>query len=67
VPTLSLGPPSTSEGLLSAHIAGVTIFYHPGLQTKPGCEAITVRLRNFFILRWLELEGARSTPLYEGE
>ena len=67
MPTLSLGEPINTEGYLTQQVNGVTIYYHEHLQTKPGHESITVRLKKFLFLNWLELEGARSTPVYEQE
>jgi len=65
VPTLSLGAPPEGLGLLVAEENGVTIAYYPDLRLKPGYEAVVVRLRTFLFLKWLELEGVRSTPVYE--
>ena len=65
MPTLSLGAPPDGQGLLVAEANGVTIVYYPDLRLKPGYEAVIVRLRKFLFLKWLELDGVRSTTVYE--
>ena len=67
MPTLSLGEPRHPERHLTEEIDGLTIFYPPALRARPDRARITVRLRKLFFLRWLELEGARAIPRYEGE
>lgn len=62
-----MGKPLDSSKYLSEVVDGVTLYYSGTLQMKPGHSSITVKLRKFFFLRWIELEGAKGTSVYEQE
>ena len=46
-------------------VNGIMIYYHPELKAKIGCPSIRLVLRRFLFWQWLELEGAKITPVFE--
>lgn len=67
MPTVSTGKPTVVENYLTETVDGLTIYYNPRVEMKPGHRAITVKLKKLLFLRWLELEGARAITVYEQE
>ncbi len=45
-------------------VNGIIIYYHPGLKVKIGYPSIRLVLRKFLFWEWLELEGAKLTPVF---
>ena len=61
MPRLLTGAPSDDADQYLLWQAGdVRVFYPARLQLRPGADRIRIRLRNFLLMQWLELEGARS-------
>ena len=64
VPSVSLGSPPVS-GLLAEEFAGVRIYYPQKLQAAKAGTAIKITLRRMLFLKWLELENAKVTVVYQ--
>ena len=61
MPRLLPGAPSGDADPYRVWQAGdVRVFYPVRLQVKPGANRIRIRLRNFLLMQWLELDGARA-------
>lgn len=60
VPEIGLGKPTQEEHILHEVVQDVTIWYHPQLVIKQEYTAIRISLRPLWIMKWLELEGARG-------
>lgn len=48
-----------------ARAQGVPVFYHPDVRAKTGCDKIRIVLKTLLWWNWLELEGAKITPVFE--
>lgn len=46
-------------------VNGIIIYYHPELKAKVGCSSIQLVLKQFLFWQWLELEGAKFTPVFD--
>ncbi|HEX7539744.1 MAG TPA: hypothetical protein VF358_05535 [Syntrophales bacterium] len=61
MPRLLTGAPSgDTDAYLLWKAGDVQVFYPARLRVKPDEDRIRIRLRGFLLMRWLELEGARS-------
>jgi hypothetical protein len=67
VPVISLGEPPQEEKdrYRVQRVENVEVYFASALDTKQGSAEIRIRLRGFFLFRWLELEGARGVACYD--
>ena len=67
VPTIRLGEPENEETVAfhTIQVRRATIYYHQNLGVKFGASKIRVTFRNLFWWRWLEIEGAKLTPVFD--
>jgi hypothetical protein len=59
VPSIEISVPQKEEKFQTTTIDDIKIYYHPNIQTKRDYSHIIIKLRKFFFLRWLELEGIK--------
>lgn len=60
--------PATNEPdtlFLANQANGVTIYYHPQLRMQTGYRKIFLGLKRLLCWEWLELEGAKATPVFD--
>lgn len=46
-------------------VNGIAIYYHPDLRIKLGYSKIRIGLKRLLFWEWLELEGAKVTPVFD--
>jgi len=46
-------------------VNGIAIYYHPDLRPKFGHSKIRIGLKRLLFWEWLELEGAKVTPIFD--
>lgn len=65
LPAIRLGEPSADAGpYVLARVNGSLIYHAPGVKPKPGRTAIRIVQKSLLGLSWLELEGARYSPVF---
>jgi hypothetical protein len=67
VPKIRVGPDRKppDPAFLTERVNGVTVHYHPQLRVKTGYRKIRFVLRRLLCWQWLELEGAKATPVFD--
>ena len=65
MPRVSIGEPDRQgkDKYLTAEMDGIKIFYPPSLRVRPGFSEIQIKVKRFFFLNWLEIEGAKAIPV----
>lgn len=60
VPRILEGPPSDEGSYMLWRDGSVRVFHPAKLKPKYDSDLIRIKLKKFFLARWLELDGARS-------
>ena len=65
-PVIRLGEPEeTGQRYERTWLEGTLLYHVSGVRPKPGCPAIRIVGRTLLCFRWLELEVAKHTPVFE--
>lgn len=65
VPAVRLGRPADSASYACTSLDGITLYFPAALRPKAGLQAVRIVRKGFFAWHWLELEGARLTPVFD--
>jgi hypothetical protein len=59
-----LGLPEKPDQFIKTVQDGIDVYYSSKLKTQAGAECIRIRLKKILFWQWLEIEGAKSIPIY---